>query len=157
MWGDECALVCLNTEYGPSDPRLLGTDLIPTCDDGLWGHYEISRQPQLLDPSSPHLAFIEVPASENARSTRSFDFHEPRKDDVATSTNVNGLAQNSIFRSSDALHQKLEKRVKALQSNAEFALRVFEDAFKNLAKTMTPAQRRVANESKYPYSAISIM
>ncbi|VDB92113.1 unnamed protein product [Peniophora sp. CBMAI 1063] len=157
LWGDNHALVCVNTDYAPGDPTLLGPESVYTCDDGNWGWHDPGRQPQFLDPAALYLAFTPVPDSADSDMTRLPEFREPRKEDTVRGTNAKGRAQDNVFISRDEVHKELEERAKTLEKLFRFAVGLFHEAMAKTEHGKTTVQHRVAAEIRPPYAASSIM
>ncbi|KZV66207.1 hypothetical protein PENSPDRAFT_689160 [Peniophora sp. CONT] len=156
-WADNTALVALNTDYAPGDPRNRNQNEPYTCEDGLWGWREISRLPQPLNASAPYLAYMQVPPSDpDSAIARKLEFREPCREDADVSLTVNGRSQSNIFRTRGSVHDLLEKRMRALTDNLAFALATFEEACR-AGINKSSITYRVACEIKPPHAAVSVM
>jgi hypothetical protein len=62
-WDDDHVLLLANTSHIPLSPDNIDKNPICVCRDGLWGHHEWTREPQLFDEDAMHLAFLPVPLS----------------------------------------------------------------------------------------------
>ncbi|KZV59431.1 hypothetical protein PENSPDRAFT_695146 [Peniophora sp. CONT] len=156
-WADNTALVAVNTDYAPGDPRDHIRDTTYTSEDGLWGWSEISRLPQPFNASAPHLACMQIPPADDPEVAQRVEFREALPYNVDYSLTVNGRMQSNIFRTGESLHQMLEQRKTALVDNMGFALGMFEDAFRAGAPDKSSITYRVACEIKPPHAAVALM
>ncbi|VDC05973.1 unnamed protein product, partial [Peniophora sp. CBMAI 1063] len=156
-WANNHVLVCINTDYGPGDPALLGPEHVYTCDDGNWGWHDPGRQPQPLDPAALYLAFTPTPDAADSAMTRLPQFREPRKEDTVPGVNKKGRAQENVFLSCDEVHKEREEEFRRLEYLLRAAVGLFHDAMAKTKHDKATVQHRVATEIRPPYAAASIM
>jgi hypothetical protein len=77
QWEDKY-VIGSRTTYAPHDPSILPE--VAIHEDGLWGYYEWTREPQPYDPRSPYLAALPI-VKLDAPEAQSIHFRAPTKED----------------------------------------------------------------------------
>jgi hypothetical protein len=76
-WEDKI-IVGSRTTYAPHDPAIFPE--VSIQEDGLWGHYEWTREPQPYDPKSPYLAALPI-VKPNSPEALTIHFRAPTQKD----------------------------------------------------------------------------